>query len=179
MSKLAQLCADIVKLWGKYGTSYIKGIENTLVLALIGTLLGCLIGFVCGVLNTIPCGPTVHPVKRFFLKLIRVVIRIYVEVFRGTPMVLQAVFLYYGLPYFTNNALKFTSVWVAAIVVVSINTGFREYKTWERKGDLLILTGVTTGYSNEKFVDTNNIISLDEEHLVIGQDGYTVTYVRK
>ena len=63
--------------------------------------------------------------------------------------------------------------------VVNINTGFREYKTWERKGDLLILTGVTTGYSNEKFIDTNNIISLDKEHLVIGQDGYTVTYVRK
>ena len=63
--------------------------------------------------------------------------------------------------------------------VVNINTGFREYKTWERKGNLLILTGVTTGYSNEKFIDTNNIISLDKEHLVIGQDGYTVTYVRK
>ena len=56
--------------------------------------------------------------------------------------------------------------------VVNINTGFREYKTWEKKGDLLILTGVTTGYSNDKFVDTNNIISLDKEHLVIGQDGY-------
>ncbi len=63
--------------------------------------------------------------------------------------------------------------------VVNINTGFREYKTWERKGDLLILTGVTTGYSNEKFVDTNNIISLDEKNLVIGQDGYSVTYLRK
>ena len=24
-----------------------------------------------------------------------------------------------------------------------------------------------------------NIISLDKEHLVIGQDGYSVTYVRK
>ena len=63
--------------------------------------------------------------------------------------------------------------------VVNINTGFREYKTWERKGDLLILTGVTTGYSNEKFVDTNNIISLDDKNLVIGQDGYSVTYERK
>ena len=38
-------------------------------------------------------------------------------------MVLQAVFLFYGLPYFTDNALKFSSVWAAAIVVVSINTG--------------------------------------------------------
>ena len=36
-------------------------------------------------------------------------------------MVLQAVFVYYGLPYFTS--LRFTNVWVAAIVVVSINTG--------------------------------------------------------
>ena len=50
-------------------------------------------------------------------------IRIYVEVFRGTPMVLQAVFVYYGLPYFTDNAVKFTSMWTAAILIVSINTG--------------------------------------------------------
>ena len=63
--------------------------------------------------------------------------------------------------------------------VENINTGFREYKTWEKKGDLLILTGVTTGYSNEKFSDTNNIISLSENELVIGQDGYSVTYTRK
>ena len=45
------------------------------------------------------------------------------EVFRGTPMVLQAVFLYYGLPYFTDNAVRFDSIWMAAILVVSINTG--------------------------------------------------------
>ena len=55
--------------------------------------------------------------------MVRIIIRVYVEVFRGTPMVLQAVFLYYGLPYFTNNAIKFTSVWLAAVLVVSINTG--------------------------------------------------------
>ena len=123
MNKFAQLGADIVKLWTKYGTSYISGVKNTLLLALVGTVIGCLIGFICGVLNTIPYSRNDHPVKRFFLKLIRVIIRIYVEVFRGTPMVLQAVFLFYGLPYFTDNALKFSSVWAAAIVVVSINTG--------------------------------------------------------
>ena len=123
MTKFAQLGADIAKLWMKYGQSYISGIENTLILALVGTLIGCLIGFICGILNTIPSGKNDHPLKRFFLGLIRVIIRVYVEVFRGTPMVLQAVFLYYGLPYFTDNALKFTSVWVAAIFVVSINTG--------------------------------------------------------
>ena len=89
----------------------------------MATVIGCLIGFVCGVLNTIPCAKNDPPVKRFFLGLIRVIVRVYVEVFRGTPMVLQAVFMYYGLPYFTDNAVKFTNIWVAAVLVVSVNTG--------------------------------------------------------
>ena len=123
MNKFAQLAADITKLWTKYGTAYLSGIENTLILALVGTVIGCLIGFVCGILTTIPRRPNDHPLKKLILTLVRVIIRVYVEVFRGTPMVLQAVFLFYGLPYFTDNAVKFTSVWAAAIVVVSINTG--------------------------------------------------------
>ena len=123
MDKFVQLANDIVKLLGKYGGSYASGILNTLILALVATAIGCLIGFVCGVLNTIPYTQNDPLPKRFLLKLIRALVRIYVEVFRGTPMVLQAVFLYYGLPYFTDNALKFTNIWVAAIVVVSINTG--------------------------------------------------------
>ena len=123
MEKLIQLSADIAKLWGKYGDSYITGMRNTLILALVATVIGCVIGFVCGVLNTIPYSKTDPLLKRFLLKLIRVIVRVYVEVFRGTPMVLQAVFLYYGLPYFTDNALKFGSIWSAAILVVSINTG--------------------------------------------------------
>ena len=123
MNKFAQLASDIVKLWTKYGSAYINGIENTLILALTATLIGCVIGFVCGVLNTIPCAKNDSGVKKFFVGLIRVIVRIYVEVFRGTPMVLQAVFIYYGLPYFTDNAVKFSSIWSAAILVVSINTG--------------------------------------------------------
>ena len=123
MDKFVQLFNDIVKLLGKYGGSYVSGIWNTLLLALVATAIGCVIGFVCGVLNTIPYSQNDPLPKRILLKVIRVLVRVYVEVFRGTPMVLQAVFLYYGLPYFTDNALKFTNIWVAAIVVVSINTG--------------------------------------------------------
>ena len=123
MDKFVQLAADIVKLWTKYGDSYIIGMRNTLILALAATAIGCLIGFVCGVLNTIPYTKNDPLPKRFVLKLVRIIVRVYVEVFRGTPMVLQAVFMYYGLPYFTNNAMKFTNIWVAALVVVSINTG--------------------------------------------------------
>jgi len=123
MEKFVQLAADISKLWGNYGSTYLSGIRNTLILALAATAIGCLIGFICGILNTIPCVKTDSPVKRFFLGLLRVIVRVYVEVFRGTPMVLQAVFLYYGLPYFSSNAVKFSNIWVAAMLVVSINTG--------------------------------------------------------
>ena len=123
MEILIQLVSDIGKLWAKYGASYLSGMRSTLILALVATAIGCVIGFICGVLNTIPYAPGDSPVKKFFLKLIRVIVRIYVEVFRGTPMVLQAVFLYYGLPYFTNGTTRFESVWAAAILVVSINTG--------------------------------------------------------
>ena len=123
MGKFAQLASDIGKLWSNYGVSYLSGIRNTLVLAFVATFIGCVIGFICGVLNTIPGAKTDSPLKKFFLGLIRAIVRIYVEVFRGTPMVLQAVFLYYGLPYFTSNAVKFTNIWAAAILVVSINTG--------------------------------------------------------
>ena len=123
MDKLAKLCHDVVLLWSKYHGMYLDGVKNTLILALIATAIGCAIGLVCGVLNTIPYTRNDPLPKRFLLKLLRVIIRIYVEVFRGTPMVLQAVFIYYGLPYFSGNALRFDSVWAAAILVVSVNTG--------------------------------------------------------
>lgn len=123
MERFVQLGADIVKLWDRCGGDYLNGIRNTLILALVATAIGCVIGLVCGILNTIPCAKNDPPVKRFVIKLIRAIVRIYVEVFRGTPMMLQAVFIYYGLPYFTNNSVQWPNVWAAAILVVSINTG--------------------------------------------------------
>jgi len=126
MDKLSKLILDIGKLWENYASAYFTGIQNTLILAVAATLAGCLIGLMCGVLNTIPFTQSDSPIKRFFLKLLRAVIRIYVEVFRGTPMVLQAVFIFYGLPYFTDGAVAFkgmAGIWTAALIVVSINTG--------------------------------------------------------
>ena len=123
MEKLAKLGQDIVLLLTNYWPLYLNGVKNTLILALVATAIGFVIGLVCGILNTIPYVKTDRWIKRFFLKLIRVLVRIYVEVFRGTPMVLQAVFIVYGLPYFTNNALRFDNIWAAAILIVSINTG--------------------------------------------------------
>ena len=123
MEKLAQLGMDMSTLWSKYGGQYWHGIANTLILAVIATLIGCLIGFVCGILQTIPYTKNDPLPKRILLKVIRIILRIYVEVFRGTPMILQAVFIFFGLPYFTDNALQWSNIWAVSILVVSINTG--------------------------------------------------------
>ena len=123
MEKIFQLGADIAKLWEKYASSYFSGMYSTITLALLCTLVGCLIGLLCGILQTIPSSKNDNIIKRGLLFVIRAFVRLYVEVFRGTPMILQAVVIYYALPYFSDNAVKFTSIWLAAFVVVSINTG--------------------------------------------------------
>lgn len=102
-----------------YGGSMLKGAGVTLVVALVGTLVGCIIGFICGCITTIPCKRTDALPKRFILRLVRIIVNIYVEVFRGTPMMVQAMVIYYGL---MSAGLKM-SMWVAAFVIVSVNTG--------------------------------------------------------
>lgn len=144
MDKFVQLGSDIAKLWSKYSGLYLSGVGNTLLLALSATFIGCVIGFVCGVLNTIPCSKNDSGVKKFFVGLVRVLVRVYVEVFRGTPMVLQAVFIYYGLPYFTDNAVKFSGIWPAALLVVSVNTGAYMAES-VRGGIISIPVGQTEG----------------------------------
>ena len=116
-----QLTQDIGAIWTKYGTMYLTGIKNTLILAVVATLIGVLIGFICGILQTIPCAKKDPLIKRILLRILWIIIRVYVEIFRGTPMILQAVFIYYGLPYFFG--VNFTSIWTVSILVVSINTG--------------------------------------------------------
>ena len=63
---LDQLLSDIGSIWAKYGTVYLTGIGNTLILATVSTLIGCVIGFFCGILQTIPCGPNEKLPKRIF-----------------------------------------------------------------------------------------------------------------
>ena len=49
MEKLLQLGNDVAKLWETYGTTYLYGMRDTLILALVATVIGCIIGLVCGV----------------------------------------------------------------------------------------------------------------------------------
>lgn len=124
----------------RYGISLLRGAGTTLVIAIVGTVIGCIIGFACGVIKTIPTEKNDSLVKKVGLKSINLIIDCYVEVFRGTPMMVQAMFIYYGLALLGVDM----SPWFAAFFIVSINTGAYMTET-VRGGILSIDPGQTEG----------------------------------
>lgn len=125
----------------RYGASFIRGAGVTMVIALVGTFIGCVIGFAVGIVQTIPVEKHDNPVKRVVLWLIKLILNIYVEVFRGTPMMAQAMFIYFGSAAVFNINM---SMWFAAFFIVSINTGAYMAET-VRGGILSIDPGQTEG----------------------------------
>ena len=88
----------ILYLLQQYGISYLKGAGTTLLIALVSTAIGCVIGFLVGIVQTIPVDRQRDSlIKQILLKIVKIILKIYVEVFRGTPMIVQAVFIYYGV----------------------------------------------------------------------------------
>ncbi len=103
-----------------FGKSFLQGAGVTMLIALVGTFIGCLIGFIVGIIQTIPINRKENYFKWLGVGLLKVLLNIYVEIFRGTPMMVQAMFIYYGLSQFLNISM---TMWQAAFFVVSINTG--------------------------------------------------------
>ncbi|WP_442597137.1 amino acid ABC transporter permease [Neobacillus sp. D3-1R] len=108
----------VVKIVLENWPMFLRGAGMTLFIALIGTIFGAIIGLLAGVIRTIPVPE--RGAKKVILKIINIILSIYIEFFRGTPMIVQAMVIYYG------SALAFNinmNVIVAALIVVSINTG--------------------------------------------------------
>lgn len=130
----------VVYLLQQYGPSFLRGAGTTMLIAVISTAVGCLIGFGVGIVQTTPADKA-HPVKYILMKLVRFLLDAYVEIFRGTPMMVQAMFIYYGLAQLFNIHL---GTMEAALFIVSINTGAYMAET-VRGGILSIDPGQTEG----------------------------------
>lgn len=134
--------------WGKiffileeYGSSFLRGIGTTMLIAVVSTAIGCIIGFAVGIVQTIPCDREENPVKWAVLSVIKFILTAYVEIFRGTPMMVQAMFIFYGTAMVFNINM---GMWTAAFFIVSINTGAYMAET-VRGGILSIDPGQTEG----------------------------------
>lgn len=105
---------------GHYGQMFVQGAGITVLIAMTGTIAGFLIGLLVAAVRTIPVFPQDHRLKKAGLKLVNILLSIYIEVFRGTPMMVQAMIVYYGLMEAFQIDLKPLT---AGILIVSINTG--------------------------------------------------------
>jgi glutamine transport system permease protein len=86
----------------------ISGAKLTIFITFIGLLIGFILGTFFGLFKLSPS------------KLLRYLGGVYVEIIRGTPLIVQVMFLYFGLP--MASGLRVPPL-VAGIIAIAINSG--------------------------------------------------------
>lgn len=110
---------EVWNIVAEYWPYFLQGIGYTMLIALTSTVLGLIIGLIIGIIRTVP--KSKHAAVRGIMKVVNFIISVYVEVFRGTPMMVQAMVIYWGYAFLNDGATL--PIIPAGIFIVSINTG--------------------------------------------------------
>ena len=110
---------DVINIVAKYYPQLLSGVGNTMLIALTGTVAGLVIGLLTGIVRTAPFSR--NGFVRVLHKILNAVIAVYVEIFRGTPMMVQAMVIYWGYAFATGGSTL--PLIPSGILIVSINTG--------------------------------------------------------
>lgn len=110
---------DAWNILAEYREFLLRGVGYTMLLALVGTVAGLLIGLITGIIRTIPASR--NKCTAVIQKIINILISVYVEIFRGTPMMVQAMVIYWGYAFASGG--KTLPLIGAGMLIVSINTG--------------------------------------------------------
>ena len=97
--------ASMLKIWQKYSAVYISGLGGTLWISLVTVALGTLLGMLVALMRM---GRS---------KLLRIITDVYIEVLRGTPILLQLYFFWIGLPKIMPFEMSDTQCIVTALVI--------------------------------------------------------------
>ncbi len=119
MAQPTNLFEWMVFLFQEYGEMFWQGTLVTLYIAIAGTIIGFVLGFVLGVLSDLQVSPHDPWYRRLPVWILKWIGDIYIEIFRDTPMIVQAMVIYYGL---RSAGIEITPV-PAAILVTVLNTG--------------------------------------------------------
>ena len=106
-------------IFTKYSVLFFNGVKITLLLAITGTVFGLVIGLIVGAIRAITLEERSSKLAKAGKKVLDYILTVYIEFFRGTPMMVQSFFMYYGLK---SAGVNWTPI-VAGIVIISINTG--------------------------------------------------------
>ncbi len=106
-------------LLNKYSKMFFQGTWLTLYIAVLGTFIGFILGFALGVLGDAKINKYDNFFKKLLIRFFKIISAVYVEVFRDTPMIVQAMVIYFGLRTF---GVEITPI-PAGILVTFLNTG--------------------------------------------------------
>ena len=98
---------DVLNIFSKYYPQLLRGVGYTMLIALTG---------ICRTASY-----SKNPVLRVLHKILNGIIAVYVEIFRGTPMMVQSMVIYWGYAFATGG--KTLPLIPSGILIVSINTG--------------------------------------------------------
>ena len=110
---------DVINIVAKYYPQLLSGVGNTMLIALTGTVAGLAIGLLTGIVRTAPYSR--NGFVRVLHKILNAVIAVYVEIFRGTPMMVQAMVIYWGYAFASGGSTL--PLIPSGILIVSVNTG--------------------------------------------------------
>lgn len=109
---------QVVFLLTKYSDFFIVGLLVTLLIAILGTIFGSLIGSVLAILRNVKAGKNANVFVKILAKLVRILAVGYIDIMRGTPMIVQAMIFFYG---FASPVLKMDPL-IAGIIIISFNS---------------------------------------------------------
>ena len=106
---------DMAMLFTRYSSFFTEGIRNTLIISAFSVLIGTVLGTLLAMLRMSKIWP------------LRLVATAYIEFIRGTPLMVQLMFIFYGLPMIGVSFpqipfLPDFSRFAAGIVAMSINS---------------------------------------------------------
>ena len=103
----------------KYSSMFLQGTWITLYVSVIGTIVGFILGYIVGIVGDIKIHKEDNPIKKGIIKFFKFICFLYVELFRGTPMIVQAMIVYFGL---RQGGVNINPI-IAGILVTVLNTG--------------------------------------------------------
>lgn len=110
----------ILYLMDTYASFFIRGVFITLLLSVVGTLGGFILSLFLTILRTQEIDRRRDStIVRFFKHLGHIFSQFYITIFRGTPMIVQAMIFYYGI---SPLRLSWWTPLIAGLTVVTLNT---------------------------------------------------------
>ena len=105
-----------VEILSEYKIEFLIGLGTTLLIAAISLFFAVLIGIGVGYINFVP---TKKKNFNFYLiKTLQWIGKEYIDLIRGTPLLVQAIFFYFGVVPIINKAFL-----IAGVIIISLNAG--------------------------------------------------------